>query len=174
MPLSFGPSTLMEKYDMGSFLQALETHSRKTREPVNLTTYSGSQIKCGLKRLTRSQVAAGGPVDSPDNDEQAAHILEDMVLAARKSMRHCTFYVAHANSQHINGISESNSKQAKHILRSLVGSVQKAGITYDSFIKLISTFERVADLLNSRPIFFDSNSTISVKNLMFPSCSIRQ
>ena len=56
--------TLMEKYDTESFLAALETHSRKTRYPTHLTTDSGSQIKCGLKRLTRSQMAESGNVDA--------------------------------------------------------------------------------------------------------------
>ena len=49
--------TLMEKYDTESFLAALETHSSKTRYPTHLTTDSRSQIKCGLKRLTRYQMA---------------------------------------------------------------------------------------------------------------------
>ena len=54
-------------------------------------------------------------------------------------------------------------------MKSLVGSIQRSQSTYSSFVKLISTFERVADLLNSRPIFHNSTSVLSVKDLMFPS-----
>ena len=115
--------TLMEKYDTESFLAALETHSRKTRYPTHLTTDSGSQIKCGLKILTRSQMAESGNVDA--TEEQAGHLLEDMVGAARKGMAKCSFFVAHSNSQHCNGVSESNTKSAKTIMKSLVGSIQR-------------------------------------------------
>ena len=45
--------------------------------------------------------------------EQAAAHLEDMTGAARKGMTKCSFFVAHANSQHINGISEGNTRSAK-------------------------------------------------------------
>ena len=110
--------------------------------------------KCGIKRLTRSQVAESG-IDVVDgvSEEQAASNLEDMVKAARKGMTKCSFFVAHSNSQHINGISEGNTRSAKTIMKSLIGSIQKSQCTYPSFVKVISTFERVADLLNSRPIF---------------------
>ena len=103
------------------------------------------------------------------SDEQAASHLEDMVGAARKGMAKCSFFVAHANSQHINGISESNTKSAKSIMKSLVGSIQRSQCTYPSFVKVSSTFERVADLLNSRPIFHSASSVLSVKDIMFPS-----
>ena len=84
-------------------------------------------------------------------------------------MKNCKFYIAHALSQHANGLSESNSKQAKVILKSLVGSIQQAQVVFDSFIKVLATFERVADVLNQRPIFFDSDTILSVKGLMFPA-----
>ena len=77
--------------------------------------------------------------------------------------------MAHSNSQHINGISEGNTLAAKSIMKSLVGSIQKSSVTHPSFVKVIATFERVADLLNSRPIFHSKTSVMSVKDIMFPS-----
>ena len=95
--------TLMEDYSSAAFLSALETHSRRNRYPAHVTTDSGSQLKAGLKRLTRSSPAA------PATDEVLAGELEDMIKDAQKSMSSVKFYVAHSNSQAINGLSESNT-----------------------------------------------------------------
>ena len=131
---------------------------------MHITTDAGSQFKSGIERLSRSQVAESG-VDAADgvSDEKAAGALEDMVGVARNGMTKCSFFVAHSNSQHINGISEGNTRSAKSIMKSLVGSIQKSQCTYPSFVTAISTFERVADLLNSRPIFHSKNSVMSVQ-----------
>ena len=107
------------------YFTALETHSRVIRYPVTITTDAGSQLKAGIRRMTRSQAASSGGVDTVDgvSDETATAALEDMVRAARKGMSKCSFFVAHLNSQHINGISEGNMRAAKSIMKSLVGSI---------------------------------------------------
>ena len=158
----------MEDYSSAAFLSALETHSRRNRYPAHVTTDSGSQLKAGLKRLTRSSPAA------PATDEVLAGDLEDMIKDAQKSMSSVKFYVAHSNSQAINGLSESNTKSAKQILKSLIFSIQQSSTPYSSFISVISTFERISGLLNSRPIFHNETSILSVKRLMVPTTGISE
>ena len=108
----------------------------------------------------------------PVDDETVAGDLEDMVKAAKRGMNKCSFHIAHSNSQSINGLSEANTAAAKKILKSLIGSIQQSSVPYPSFVSVISTFERVAGLLNSRPIFHNETSVMSVKHLMFPSASM--
>ena len=107
--------------------------------------------------MTRSTSSV--PADDV-SDETAAGDLEDMVKAAKRGMNKCSFHIAH---------SEANTAAAKKIMKSLIGSIQQSGVPYPSFVRVISTFKRVAGLLNSRPIFHNKTSVMSVKNLMFPS-----
>ena len=156
--------TLMEDYSSSSFIAALETHSRRTRYPVHITCDSGSQLKAGLKRLTRSSTDT-----STTPEESLVGEFEDLVKDAQKHLGSVKFFVAHSNSQAINGLSESNTKVTKHILKSLLYTVQQSSSPFGSFIQVINTFERIASLLNSRAIFHNDSSVMSVKTLMFPS-----
>ena len=82
--------TVMESYSTESFLSALETHARRTRYPVNITTDAGSQLKAGIKRMTRSQSASSDGVDDV-SDETAAAALEDRVKAAKHSLKQSAY-----------------------------------------------------------------------------------
>ena len=157
----------MEDYSSSSFISALETHSRRNRYPVHVTCDSGSQLKAGLKRLTRSSTEA-----STTPEESLVGEFEDLIKDAQKHLGSVKFFVAHSNSQAINGLSESNTKVTKHVLKSLLYTVQQSSSPFSSFIQVISTFERIASLLNSRAIFHNDSSTMSVKTLMFPSLGI--
>ena len=110
--------TLIEDCSSAAFLSALETHSRRNRYPAHVTTDSGSQLKAGLKRLTRSSPAV------PVTDEVLADDLETMLKAAQKGMNSVKFHIAQSNSQSINGLSEANTGSAKKILKSLIFSIQ--------------------------------------------------
>ena len=70
--------TLMEDYSSSSFIAALETHSRRTRYPVHVTCDSGSQLKAGLRRLTRSSAEA-----STVPEESLVGSFEDLVRMPR-------------------------------------------------------------------------------------------
>ena len=158
---------MMEEYSPAAFLSAFETHGRRYKYPAHVTTNSVSPLKRGLKRLTRSGVCIAC-------NKTLVGELEYLLKDVQNVFRSLEFYVADSNSQAVNALSEGNTKAAKQILKSLIDSIQQNSKPFSSLIKVISTFERIGSLLNSRPIFHNETSIMSVKHLMFPTTGISE
>ena len=103
-----------------------------------------------------------------------------MLSCAKRNFKQITFFCAKTSAQHENGLAESNYSVAKKILVSLTGHLQKTNLLFQSAFQLSSTFCKIAAQLNERPICYDENCLVTVKDLLYPcvdteegKCSIK-
>ena len=155
-------SIIMEDYSTKSFVKALETHIAEWRKPVMISCDAGSQFRSVSSR-TRSHDDQRDMVDDsehPDIFEKAKSVLKDI-----------RFFVASSGAQWENGLVESNFKQAKLVLRKLTGHFGATNVTFKSSFELQRLFQKTCGILNSRPIFYNTENYVSVKSLTCPGFS---
>ena len=152
---------LMENYSTAAFISSFENHCNQHRRPRVVTSDAGTQIKASTRVLTRSQAKE---FQSEDLEQI------DVTADARKKYKTIEWHVAPVEAQHYNGRIEAFNKQIKRLLRTQLGVIRKQPIPeFNSIFDINSYFFKICGLLNDRPIIFDDDSFVTIKDILLPS-----
>ena len=87
-----------------------------------------------------------------------------------KKMKDVQVFLAASSAQWQNGLTESNFKAGKILMKKLTTQFQQSNFVFRSGFALNSLFQKICGILNDRPIFFGQNSDfyISARSLTCP------
>ena len=152
---------LMENYSTAAFIKAFENHCHAHRRPRVVTSDAGTQIKASTRVITRSQ-----------SEEYQPESLDriDIMGDAMKKFKSIQWHVAPVEAQHYNGRVEAFNKQIKRLLRTQLGLIRKQPISeFQSIFDINSYFHKICGLLNDRPIIFNEDNFVTIRDILFPS-----
>ena len=142
----------LESYSTNSFILGLKTFIQRFRSPQILTSDPGTQLKKAAK-LNQTPEETEGDLD---------------LASAMKNFPSTQFIVCPRESQFYTGKVESQIKQAKRLLRSFFSRIKKQSIPTVQIFAFQHLLATVANTLNDRPIFHNSEFQISPNDLIKP------
>ena len=148
---------LLADYSSNAFILGLRTHSNRFTIPQIISCDRGSQLR-----------AAARANEKEENEEITEKKTLNMIAEAKKSFKRTQFIIAPTESQHYDSSTEILNKQAKKMIRTFMGRIRKQNLPPTPFFQLQHLLTKVADLLNSRPIFHNSEFMLSANNLIKP------
>ena len=152
---------LMENYSTAAFIRSFENHCHAHRMPKVVTSDAGTQIKASTRVITRSQ--------SEEHQHESLDQI-DIMGDALKRFKSIEWHVAPVEAQHYNGRVEAFNKQIKRLLRTQLGLIRKQPISeFQSIFDINSYFHKICGLLNDRPIIFNEDNFVTIKDILFPT-----
>ena len=142
----------LESYSTNSFIVGLRTFIERFRSPRIVISDPGTQLKKAAK-LNESPDETVGDLD---------------ISTAMRRFPSTQFIVCPRESQFYTGKVESQIKQAKRMLRSFFSRIKKQSIPTVQIFAFQNLLATVANTLNDRPIFRDSEMAITPNDLIKP------
>lgn len=138
----------MENYSTNAYVLALRTHIQRVgRAPYICISDAGNQLKAAAKQ----------------NEEGDLDIEKAM-----KNFPKTQFIINPVETQHYSGKVEGNIKAAKRMIRTYFTRLKKQALPICAIFQLENLLTTIANVLNDRPIFRNSDWSISPNDLIRP------
>ena len=153
----------MNNYGAEALIIAFNAHGCMYKFPAMVTADAGSQLKATARQISEvsGDDANDGTIDTTG--------WVNMLSTVKRRYRATKWRIAPTEAKKFNGLTEANVKVLKQLLNSQLRIFKANSVVFKSLIEMQALFTKMVGILNSRPIFYDEDHIVCVKDLICPS-----